>query len=291
MQTLREPSTLTHKPATSVAHLEGVKQAIRTMHERFSEPLSLADLAGTACMSSFHFSRVFSEVTGISPSRFLAALRMAGAKRLLIATDRRITEICMDVGYNSLGTFTTLFNEFVGIAPMRFRELAQADPSGAELRGCLEFIMSHTCCGDQEPALHGWIDTPEECGPVFIGLFPTPIPQSFPPICAVRKGAGEFKMGPVSPELPYVCGVAFQSVESTLSLLAPDFASLRVGLARLAETPEAPGVATSVRLPLRPPALTDPPIVVALPLLVAERVKLLTAGIPSASPDFASAAS
>src|SRR5207237_652416 len=98
----------------------------------------LAELADSACMSAFHFSRVFSAVTGISPARFLAALRMAAAKRLLLASERRITEICMDVGYNSLGTFTTLFNEFVGIAPTRFRELGQADPSGAELRACLQ---------------------------------------------------------------------------------------------------------------------------------------------------------
>lgn len=89
-------------------------------------------------------------------------------------------------------------------------------------------------------------------------------------------------MGPVSREVPHVSAVAFQTVESILSLLAPDFASLRVGAMCLSETPGEPGIATSARIQLRPPELTDPPIVVALPLLVAERVKRLQAELAQA---------
>jgi AraC family transcriptional regulator len=103
-----------------------VERAIDCMWERYSEPLSLTDIAGSALLSRFHFSRIFREVTGISPGRFLAAVRIYHAKQMLLSTDIKIEEITYAVGYNSLGSFTTRFTASAGIPPGRFRRTQAA---------------------------------------------------------------------------------------------------------------------------------------------------------------------
>src|ERR1700735_4494171 len=88
------------------AHKQAVKRVLDAMRLNQSDPLDLTKLAKIALMSRYHFLRVFEEVTGVSPLRFLASLRIELAKRLLIETSLPITTICFDVGYNSIGSFT-----------------------------------------------------------------------------------------------------------------------------------------------------------------------------------------
>src|SRR2546429_4582661 len=95
------------------------------MHERLDDPPSLQDMAGMACLSPHHFTHVFHRITGICPREFLAALRLESAKRLLLTTTRSVTEVCFDVGYSSLGSFTKRFTRLVGISPSHLRELAE----------------------------------------------------------------------------------------------------------------------------------------------------------------------
>src|SRR5271168_2482578 len=63
-----------------------IELAVAYMRENYSEPLSLADIARSAMLSRFHFSRVFREATGVSPGRFLSAVRIYEAKRMLAST-------------------------------------------------------------------------------------------------------------------------------------------------------------------------------------------------------------
>ncbi len=83
-------------------------------------------LADVACLSAFHFSRVFRAVTGIPPGQFLAVLRLELAKRLLLTSDLPVTDICSAVGYTSVGTFTSQFTELVGMTPIHLRRLPSA---------------------------------------------------------------------------------------------------------------------------------------------------------------------
>src|SRR6476619_1111248 len=78
-------------------------------------------MGGTAYLSRFHFNRVCREITGLPPVRFHTALRIAAAKRLLLTTDMSVTEVSLEVGYQSLGTFTTHFHELVGVSPRTLR--------------------------------------------------------------------------------------------------------------------------------------------------------------------------
>ena len=113
-----------HRLSTHNCYQRSVNLVIQAMLGHLDEPLDLAKFAHVAAMSPFHFHRVFKEVVGITPGKFLATLRLETAKRLLQSTDLPVTEICLDVGYNSLGTFTTLFTRSVGLAPGRFRHVA-----------------------------------------------------------------------------------------------------------------------------------------------------------------------
>ncbi|WP_405164826.1 helix-turn-helix transcriptional regulator [Nocardia sp. NBC_01499] len=85
----------------------------------------LSDHANAGLFSPFHFHRVFHRITGATPGRFLAAVRMAEAQRLLARTQLRIGDVCSDVGYSSLGTFSTQFRRMVGVSPSSFRILAR----------------------------------------------------------------------------------------------------------------------------------------------------------------------
>jgi AraC family transcriptional regulator len=100
------------------------------MHERIDRPFALDEMARIAYLSPFYFNRVFRQLTGLPPRRFHTALRIAAAKRLLLTTDLSVTEVCLEVGYQSLGTFTTHFHELVGVSPRELRRLA-SDPARA----------------------------------------------------------------------------------------------------------------------------------------------------------------
>src|SRR5436190_3206023 len=103
--------------STRFYHREAIDQVIRTMRTRLHEPLSLEDMADIACLSPYYFNRVFHQVIGIPPGEFLATLRLESAKHLLLTTSLSITDICFEVGYAGLGSFTTRFTQLVGVPP------------------------------------------------------------------------------------------------------------------------------------------------------------------------------
>jgi AraC family transcriptional regulator len=105
---------------------KSVERAIMHMWERYSEPLSLTEIAKIALFSRFYFVRIFRAATGVSPGRFLAAVRIHHAKRLLLNTSMTIAEVAFAVGYNSPGSFANHFTESVGTSPNRFRQLARS---------------------------------------------------------------------------------------------------------------------------------------------------------------------
>ncbi|WP_201376180.1 helix-turn-helix domain-containing protein, partial [Ktedonobacter robiniae] len=113
------------KSSTEVLRYQAIEQAILMMRQRFSDPLTLPEIAHSAQLSQFHFNRIFRSMTGVPPSVYLAAIRLQQAKRLLLTTDLSVTDICFDVGYTSLGTFTTRFTQFVGLTPTNLRRFAQ----------------------------------------------------------------------------------------------------------------------------------------------------------------------
>jgi AraC-like DNA-binding protein len=91
------------------------------MDRDYAQPLDIPALAAIAYVSEAHFIRVFKATFGETPHRYLQRRRVERAMFLLRETDRSITEISLDVGFNSLGTFTRTFTEIVGDPPTTYR--------------------------------------------------------------------------------------------------------------------------------------------------------------------------
>jgi AraC-like DNA-binding protein len=87
-----------------------------------AEPVALAVAAREACLSPFHFHREFVRAFGQTPHDFATGRRFEEARKLLLFSDLPVTEVCLEVGYESLGTFSARFRREFGLAPNDFRE-------------------------------------------------------------------------------------------------------------------------------------------------------------------------
>lgn len=108
----------TCRPAASLRKMVQARDLIR---EYFAEPIALADCAAEAGLSPWHLLRAFRDTFGETPKEYVTRLRIERAQQLLTVTERSVTEVCFDVGFSSLGTFSVLFKRHVGISPITFR--------------------------------------------------------------------------------------------------------------------------------------------------------------------------
>ena len=90
---------------------------------RYSEPLTVADLAAAAGLSPAHFSREFKRAFGESPHQYLLTRRLERAAALLQVTDWSVADICFAVGAGSVGSFTASFSRMYGRSPLAYRRL------------------------------------------------------------------------------------------------------------------------------------------------------------------------
>ena len=91
------------------------------MDRTYAQPLNIPLLAEIACVSEAHFIRTFRQTFGETPHRYLQRRRVERSMFLLRETDRSITDICLDVGFSSLGTFSRTFSDIVGMSPVAYR--------------------------------------------------------------------------------------------------------------------------------------------------------------------------
>ena len=99
------------------------------MDRSYAEPLDITALARIAMVSEAHFIRTFSSTFGETPHRYLQRRRVERAMYLLRATDRSVSDICFEVGFSSIGTFSRTFREIVGQSPTSFRGEGQPAPA------------------------------------------------------------------------------------------------------------------------------------------------------------------
>ena len=91
----------------------------------YANPLDIANLAAIANVSEAHFIRSFRVTFGETPHRYLQRRRVERAMFKLCETEGSITDICLDVGFTSLGTFSRMFREIVGVSPSEYRDRAE----------------------------------------------------------------------------------------------------------------------------------------------------------------------
>jgi AraC family transcriptional regulator len=231
------------------------ERAIRFLYEKYSEPLSLADIAESAILSRFHFCRTFRDATGVTPGRFLSAIRIYQAKRMLLNTRMNVTDVAFAVGYNSLGSFSNHFTDSVGVAPGRFRRISQSggfklprprpepDAPHATVTGTIAFPRGYTG------------------GRVYVGVFDTPIVQRQPAASVVVESpATAFELTGV-PQ-----GTLFLRAVAVADNMDPEPWTRRTlligGAGPMTFTA---GAVMSARIELRLRRPTDLPILLALP--------------------------
>ena len=108
------------------------------MDRTYAEPLDVRSLARIACVSEAHFIRTFRATYGETPHRYLQRRRVERSMFLLRETDRSLTDICLDVGFTSLGTFSRTFRDIVGEPPSAYRR------RGAKMVAPTCFVMAWT---------------------------------------------------------------------------------------------------------------------------------------------------
>ena len=110
------------------------------MDRAYAEPLDVGAVAAVAHLSQAHFSRCFRSVFGETPHRYLQRRRVERSMFLLRETDRSVTDVCLDVGFTSLGSFSRTFHEIVGTSPRAYRERERKAPHAngrAGVPGCV----------------------------------------------------------------------------------------------------------------------------------------------------------
>jgi AraC-like DNA-binding protein len=104
-----------------LANLALLRRARDLMDREYARPLDVAALARAALMSPGHFSRQFRAAYGETPYSYLMTRRIERAKALLRRGDLTVTEVCLEVGCTSLGSFSARFTELVGETPTAYR--------------------------------------------------------------------------------------------------------------------------------------------------------------------------
>jgi AraC-like DNA-binding protein len=108
----------------------------------YAEPLDLEAMAAEAGYSRFHFARAFNTAYGETPRAYLTRRRIERAKTLLRTANLSVTEVCLVVGFSSLGSFSKRFRELVGQSPSEYRDDAVARTGVPPIPGCVVLMWT-----------------------------------------------------------------------------------------------------------------------------------------------------
>lgn len=235
---------------------KAVRRAIATMHDRLAETLTIDDMARAALFSKYHFARVFHRTTGVSPGRFLSAIRLQRAKRLLISTDMYVADISARVGYSSVGTFSSRFAGSVGLSPTAFRRLG-----GWATRILTGPVRAAPGTGG---IVHGDLLTPAaRPGVVFAGLFRDRMPAGRPVRCTVLERPGPFLLDGV-PDGAWYLLAHFVGADGLAEAASRLFDGDGLAVGSYGPIVVRGGGVHRADLCLRPVTALDPPVLLAL---------------------------
>lgn len=128
------------QPASRHPSLEPrrLQRVLDYIEVRLGESISLDDLAGEACLSPFHFARLFRQATGLAPHQYLIERRIRSAQQMIAREGSSLAEVALDTGFGSQANFCRAFRKATGISPKAYRELYRSRPVAvglAELNG------------------------------------------------------------------------------------------------------------------------------------------------------------
>ncbi|MFB9325488.1 AraC family transcriptional regulator [Paenibacillus aurantiacus] len=114
-----------NRPQTDDYRIERLKTVLQYIHDRYAEPVKLADLAAQVAMSEAYFCRFFKSITAKSPLEYVNQYRIRQAAVLLAETDKKTMEVALDVGFNNLSYFIGVFKQHYGMTPVAYRKRRQ----------------------------------------------------------------------------------------------------------------------------------------------------------------------
>jgi len=253
------------RDSTLRSHHESVERVIEAMRNQIDQPLTLQQMARIGTASPYHFNRTFRQVTGVPPFQFLYALRLDAARRLLTETQKKVIDICYEVGYNSVGTFTRRFADVLGVSPTRLRKLARASGKSASPGSKASKARTREKAG---ASVSGYVAAPEDFqGVIAIGLFATPIPQGKPVSCALMQSSGDYSLQGVGDGEYYLFAVGLARPVS--GSVCFDYATALRGGGQPIKIVRG-AVTGDTALYLRPPSPVDPPVLLVVPRVQAE---------------------
>lgn len=244
-----------------------IDEVIAYIHENIYEPLPLSRLAQHAGYSSFHFTRIFKERIGLSPLYYASSHRLQKAKDLLLHTNMSIRDVGLEIGQQSLGTFTSRFTERVGVTPSEFRHSAlQVDDQMRSLQE-LDDWRKLEISTNKYDRIEGTINAEIPFkGVILIGLFAKPIPEGLPLYGTLLSSLGHFCLTGVKPGTYYLMATSVSWGMQASDVLLPQN-TLRT------RSKEPITVTGCLSVPhqqvmLYTPRPDDPPILISLPLLM-----------------------
>ncbi|WP_102262700.1 helix-turn-helix domain-containing protein [Mesobacillus jeotgali] len=254
--------------STTKEQIELVSKTIEYMKKNIEEEITSEKLAELAGYSLYHFTRVFKDVTGISPRHFLSALRIeAGKEKLIGPSSGSILRTLLEIGFQSFGTFSSKFKQFVGQSPKQFQN------SAVKLHRFMndyDEVNLGEPVSVKSPAVRCTLEVPVFFkGIIFVGLFPRPIPDQRPVVgIALRGTKKEYVFSKVPPGTYFALATAIP-----WSLNPRDYFLLSKNLRGKADCPVeiSENNICIVNIKLREPLPYDPPILINLPSLLFEK--------------------
>ena len=125
---------------------ERLTRARKFIDESYQLPLDLREISKQACLSRYHFLRLFRDTFETTPHQYLIQKRIERAKELLRRRSLSVTDVCFEVGFESLGSFSSLFRRCVGDAPRNYRQ--RELESLKKIPGC--YLMMFGICQNPE---------------------------------------------------------------------------------------------------------------------------------------------
>lgn len=145
-------------PIELIPHLRRVRDHL---DRHFAEPTDLDQLAEIAGISRHHLVRSFGSVYGEPPMRYATRRRIERAQDLLRSANLNVTEVCMLVGYSSLGSFSSRFRELTGESPLEYRERFARD-GAPRIPGCFLFMRGVSVLDHRAPSHEATSSNPGE---------------------------------------------------------------------------------------------------------------------------------
>ncbi|MGG1333458.1 AraC family transcriptional regulator [Bacillus haynesii] len=185
--------------STQYNHVLIIEKLLSLIESNYQTSLTLESMAREVHLSPYYLNRLFKSAIGVPPIEYLNAIRIEKSKHLLKSTNLRIIDICLEVGYESIPTFTNKFKATVGLTPSQYRKgnivssPKRNDTRKIKVSG--EAILPNNLSGD-----------------IFIGAFKSPIPKGIPIGCTILSNSDAFDLF-----LPkgtyYILGIALPSAQ------------------------------------------------------------------------------